>query len=773
MKLKILSFLISTLIASLGYAQVPITSPSLSAGVGGIAFEQGKLNVEALANLLASKKTEVKSALAERLILKKLECGNFATWNYVRKTLETLFGQGDIKTKTKEILKDGTKLVLVYGIGEFYLNYLAVKSRNDDLSNKEKDFLKIYFKWIAKDAKAQVKYFLPKTTNWPTYASITDESRKQKDLTFNDVLISTYLDTYTKEGMPFTSSDYKSVQDDFDSNFNKNKAQLTNDASNPYLPKMFLLPSFSKNKNKFFTEAINNGNKDCRNAGPNHILLDMIYDICLNNKEVHRSGFYLDRGNTEIAYELRNKFLSKANDTTMYPAFDSVRSDIDEMITTMFKHYNGFKHLLEDCGSGDCDIKNVFSSTIDVIHSTPSFNKIRAFDANQLLSIKDEVVTTIDTTFKVDAQIDYNTLCKEILEYLSDSSLKMLKDSKQEMSKKQERALGLLSTIASDRSPSGRQINDYFYYLEKDVVPELLTLNFITEGGVVSKLTTSTRKLKDLLKYKEINALKEDNDSTLINNLSQVAVFIRIVEMLNNLDQVETYDYIFKFLLEIGNTYGDEQVKAILTNIADKVDKYITIDKEENVLNLDIGEMAVDMYKQYGENASGPVSMYFSVGINTGWDFTFENKTNLLDSANFAYFASEKIGVKFKIIDWNKKRAYSEYKFKKNKRAATRNMWTKPIVSDFYGSITFSGLLYQIEQLRSVKGDQFRAPLVNIGFGISFFNGLDLNLNYAMPMRKWEQGKDFGMLTLGFDVKITEYLAELGRKKYKKKNATL
>ena len=112
-----------------------------------------------------------------------------------------------------------------------------------------------------------------------------------------------------------------------------------------------------------------------------------------------------------------------------------------------------------------------------------------------------------------------------------------------------------------------------------------------------------------------------------------------------------------------------------------------------------------------------------------------------------ASFVSEKLGVKYKLFDWNRKYVNGVSS-------------TKPLINNLHVTTYASGLLYQIEALNTE--DNFNFTSLGVGLGVTFLNNLDFNISYAGQINNWYQNN---YLNIGFDIQITEYLAQLSKKR--------
>jgi len=87
-----------------------------------------------------------------------------------------------------------------------------------------------------------------------------------------------------------------------------------------------------------------------------------------------------------------------------------------------------------------------------------------------------------------------------------------------------------------------------------------------------------------------------------------------------------------------------------------------------------------------------------------------------------------------------------------------------PIISDLHVLMYGSGLLYNVTNMSSSR--DFNHPIVGLSLGVSTYNHLDFNVGLAVPLasnRKFNS--DDLMLNVGFDIRFSEYLTALNKKR--------
>ncbi len=135
-KLFISLFLLTTFITHT-YAQ----GPSIVAGAGKVLYNKGELDADVIIQIISTKREEVKSELANRLMLDKLTDGSFAFYHYAEKNLHVLMNNSETKVISKELLRNSTELALVHGIVEAYLADIIQQEKVAKLSLEEQTFL--------------------------------------------------------------------------------------------------------------------------------------------------------------------------------------------------------------------------------------------------------------------------------------------------------------------------------------------------------------------------------------------------------------------------------------------------------------------------------------------------------------------------------------------------------------------------------------------------------------------------------------------------------
>lgn len=328
------------------------------------------------------------------------------------------------------------------------------------------------------------------------------------------------------------------------------------------------------------------------------------------------------------------------------------------------------------------------------------------------------------------------------------------------------------------------------FYLEKSITPLLVRL--VAEKGFNSKYLQVAEDFEKLITYQLLKNLQvqlkdssnnAENFSELADTpLSSFRELLEFITRLDELDKVETYQFVLQTIQTVSELFSDRNLGIYLKTLIENINTYTILNEEEKKVEIAVEDIITRIYEKYSNRQSSIFSLYFSIGLNQSIDSDFKYQRLLPNSAkdttielNSLAFASEKIGLKVKLIDIKWRRSFSVgetyySRVAKRPHTVTRFQSNKPLVSDLYFVTYLSGLLYKVANLTT--HDEFKDPIAGIGLGIAFFNSLDLNIGYNWPLQSnndfFESFAKQRIWTVGFDVKITEYLTAVGKKRKEK-----
>lgn len=318
---------------------------------------------------------------------------------------------------------------------------------------------------------------------------------------------------------------------------------------------------------------------------------------------------------------------------------------------------------------------------------------------------------------------------------------------------------------------TGAEITVKINKLNADFAPLLSPTQTAALTALAGAITTNYDSYKQLISF--YSGLKKSNykDFTLTKDqyYAMKFVIIQFLDLAKNQYENDVVATVIEFMLEntlveyTDGTDGTQKLEANSTN-NDKGYLYIDIESLISAIN--------QKFSQINRKGLGVyVLPFFSLGTNYA-SFTETNSltsdaTGATKSLSNLYFASEKIGMKWKIWNWKYTHSfgagesYRYYNFK-----STTRYWMRPqpktTVSDIHLFAYGSGLLYNIANLKS--NDTFNYAIAGAGFGITFFNGLTANFSLACPFTDNKFLTRNNFLNLGFDIPIVEYIAGLSKK---------
>lgn len=319
----------------------------------------------------------------------------------------------------------------------------------------------------------------------------------------------------------------------------------------------------------------------------------------------------------------------------------------------------------------------------------------------------------------------------------------------------------------------------YVDYLRYDLLPLLKTLNLHTNGKL-TRVIDAFDMLADGVQLKIFNDLDPDKDSTSMFfklyefNKKINFDFVEFLMKLDHLDEVETYTYLLHSLIGVGDIHSTNGGSKALNTLINVVEKYTTLDQENKQLDFDVENAILYLYSKYGDRDFNMFDFHFTVGLNHGFltePIVFDNGEQL----NNIGLASEKIGVKFKVFNNVLKQSFTKGEYiryvKKGKVASDkystykRDYQNNPTIHNVHILLYGSGLLYNLTDLKSQKN--FNFPVGGLALGLTAYNYLDFNVGMAYPFipnQKLSIGNP-KIINIGFDIRFSEYLQALNKKR--------
>lgn len=294
-------------------------------------------------------------------------------------------------------------------------------------------------------------------------------------------------------------------------------------------------------------------------------------------------------------------------------------------------------------------------------------------------------------------------------------------------------------------------------YLEDYITDKMIELKIRDKNNdeLYTSIIAHTKLIIPLLKIRALENIKDMGryDQELMD-------LFEFISNLNKLDEAETYQSIVNMLRDgskkveenlIAGEFKDSYILFI-----NAMKKYTLINPSEEYVEIDVVSFLTELQQYYNRNNKAVFSLYLSLGLDQ--NFFFKNfRISETETINNISFASEKIGVKWRIANFKRFEGYENVikdDVYLNKKA--------PFINELYGIVYGSGLLYTLAN--TTTNENFDFPHVGMGVGMRFYNALDVNLILGFPFVKNYNFGDNAFYGIGLDIPLGEYLEKLGSK---------
>lgn len=299
-------------------------------------------------------------------------------------------------------------------------------------------------------------------------------------------------------------------------------------------------------------------------------------------------------------------------------------------------------------------------------------------------------------------------------------------------------------------------------YLEDYVTSKMIELKIRDHNNdlLYDRIIRQTKLIIPLLKIKVLKDIGDIGEYS-----EQLMTLFEFISNLNNLDRAQTYQSIVDMLRDgskkVEDNLSEGEFKNSYILFVNAMKKYTIINPNaaKEYVEVDVVSFLNDLQQYYGRNNTSRFGLYLTLGLNQNFffeNFTFPDSVTK-ESINNISFASEKIGVKYRIHNVRQFTGY-ENAIKDdvylNKKA--------PFVNEVYAIMYGSGLLYSLAN--TTTNENFNFPHAGLGVGVRFYNALDVNLTLGFPFVKHSNFGDHAFWGFGLDIPLGEYLEKIGNK---------
>jgi hypothetical protein len=422
-------------------------------------------------------------------------------------------------------------------------------------------------------------------------------------------------------------------------------------------------------------------------------------------------------------------------------------------------------------------------------------------DTKKLLVDKKQELTDLEA-YRADVKLKLADLLELIEKYknVSDDIINIANEIKTLKNSDAKELLNSLSNLNIDNIKTKLQA------LQSETPTVLTPEQIASITKVITLLDANYSNYKNLITF--FGGLQKSNfkDFTLTKEqyYSMKFLIVEFLEVAKNQYENDVVATVIDFMLEntlveFSDPSGNPQPEDAATKASDK--GYLYIDVESLISAID------QKFSPTNKKGLGVyVTPFFSIGTNYA-SFLNSNSLTVDDigaakSLSNLYYASEKIGIKWKLWNWKYTHSFEAgQNFKyfnqtniinpwawhgKNWKYATTNRWIggrwnpfnwgkywnpnrywlrpqpKPLLSDIHIIAYGSGLLYNIANLKSES--QFNYAVAGVGLGLTFFNGLAINASLACPYTDNKFNSNNTFFNFGLDIPIIEYIGALTKK---------
>lgn len=473
------------------------------------------------------------------------------------------------------------------------------------------------------------------------------------------------------------------------------------------------------------------------------LMIDLCSEVLRNNEKLNSLG--ISRISYSDTYSYINKYLElKKKDEYKIRTFaEALYESVDSRLNNFLSATGTITFLFSQ---KDLHNKLIKSSAFGVFQD----GKIALSDVNYFRDLENNIKSTL-TSMQDDAKIKVEIAALSEKLSLITSYIDGLK-----------RALASCNSDPKCLSKALDYLDNVVSTIDREIIPTLKkSVIYNTNLTVdINKISSFNKALA--LQIKEANSVFDD-----IYN----SPFFTVLSKVYDFDQTATYvDYI-NLLPDLENAFKDQKIKYGLSHINSFVSDYTSTKKNEegrSYMEVNI-EGFLQRMQQIKPDKIRKAEFMFTVGVNNAVFLDGGLKMGEDTIVNYS-FVSEKIGLKIKIRNWEWKSRQPGETYSIGRKSYIKTAAPKePVVSNLHWLFYGSGVLYNLVNTGTTK--DFNSPLVGTGFGLSFYNSLDLNVTVGLPLAT--DGSTTPFWGFGFEIPFIEYIDRANKNRKANKSQKL
>jgi hypothetical protein len=424
------------------------------------------------------------------------------------------------------------------------------------------------------------------------------------------------------------------------------------------------------------------------------------------------------------------------------------------LLETINGNYNNVTNLfkkIREFSDSNVYHKEKIDSIYDSFDANPLFQQFaikKDFNLNSIQNLSNNLELLTGKLFvKGYSKTGDNSLFYMIKKYLVTKKITLKTDTA--LTNSELLTLKKVNSFFLDRNMNKRLKDlEFINFFNSEILAELLIISNKLDGSKNENLNMNKllASIEFAISNKIITKTIESKDHLNIPHIDKLKDFLKFIGNIKELGKAETFAFLLKTMNDYEFLFSNANSETkLIPDLINSLREYAIIDLNNNSIEIDVASVLTHILEKYQKNRK--FSFYATVGLNQFW-----TNTDLTDSdgKNYSNFnaASEKIGAKFKIWNFNERPFMEDDLYHKVKR--------KALVSDIYTMAYFSGILYKIA---NTSGRDYNSANFGLAFGLTFFNSLDFNFSYSIPM----EGKVFqnSLMGISFEIPLSEYLKRL------------
>jgi hypothetical protein len=741
MKKIVILFTLFAFIYGKAHAQLE-AAPSLVMGLSGIMGKKGDIDLDVLTSIITDKQNELKKEAMRRLVMNGFADGSYTFYTFANQLFNTLLNTTNKTAAQRKLMESLSNMAMVYGWTEFYLQSSKYMMKNEDLRN-----VLYYSSHSMLDSSIRLYWLNSLVTNSDGGNSELSTAKAQFD----------------------TASSLSSLRQIIAKNYNSiiGNIKIFEDSLRTKLgrfnPKnVFAISGYLINQLK------PNGHNE-NDLALNEILVDMVQDIMLNSQGLDKLGFFgFNKELTDENYRLMNKYV--------YVIDPAKKSEVMEYFedSTQYQNFVVYIQKLHARMSGELNLLvSSYNIVKDLLRKKLSINQLVNHYASRLSD---------SLRSPENGLAEYRRVVAQAL-HMGDSihALTQLENG------------GTADSILTQVSTYNRVFKSFLYKNPEDFTNE--EINYITQRAYLleTKLRAYTGNgpqyqnfidtIYSFMMYHLVKGISSKMNSKEVKlgvvSLATFSNFINLLSNLGSLDKAASYEQVFKIAMNAGYLYDDFSNTNTFNMLITNIEKYAQIDAENNKITIDVESIILAVYDRLVAKVNKPLGLYFNIGLNTCYNVTYTQNRNLKsmlaasDTLKSFSFATEKIGLKWKLLDFKRYRAYtpgeripilgSSCGIPASNKPKSKNPYVSNINMTVYGS----GLLYNIYNVTTAG--KFHSVMIGSAVGFEFFNGLEINFFVSTGVnsneRLWDAMRLRQYWGVSFDLPIIDYIQAMRKKR--------